>query len=130
MHGFANIAHSLAIWLAPIAPSYYDENDWFSNIDEVANSSKCEFTANSWLKNTSAHLKIYGRARWDGLNNAYPIEHLDGSTFLSKIGPKSYIHYLQLFFENQTTCLHDSKKYNRISRFRDQKALKLLWFFK
>ena len=47
LHGFANIAHSLAIWLAPIAPSYYDENDWFSNIDEVANSSKCEFTTNS-----------------------------------------------------------------------------------
>ena len=42
LHGFASIAHALAIWLAPIAPSYYDEMDWFNNFNEAVNNSKCK----------------------------------------------------------------------------------------
>ena len=37
LHGFANFAQALSIWLAPIAPSYYDEDDWFNSLDEVSN---------------------------------------------------------------------------------------------
>lgn len=39
MHGFANIANSLSIWLAPIGPSYYDENDWFNTLQQAYNSA-------------------------------------------------------------------------------------------
>ena len=31
LHGFDNIANSLAIWLAPVSPSYYDEQDWLDS---------------------------------------------------------------------------------------------------
>ena len=37
LHGFANFAQALSIWLAPIAPSYYDEDDWFNSLNEVSN---------------------------------------------------------------------------------------------
>ena len=37
--GFANIANSLAIWLAPTGPTYYEEHDWFDNLEEAKNSA-------------------------------------------------------------------------------------------
>ena len=40
MHGFANIANSLAVWLAPIGPNYYDEPDWFNNIELAYNATE------------------------------------------------------------------------------------------
>ena len=39
-HGFANIANSLAVWLAPIAPNYYDEPDWFDDVESAYNASE------------------------------------------------------------------------------------------
>ena len=40
MHGFANIANSLAVWLAPIGPSYYDEQEWFNDIETSYNATE------------------------------------------------------------------------------------------
>ena len=51
IHGFANIHNSLAVWLAPAAPSYYDENDWFDTIEmaKKAKDKNCEyFTIDFW----------------------------------------------------------------------------------
>ena len=39
LHSFSNIANSLAIWLAPIAPTYYDEPDWFDNLPQAQKSN-------------------------------------------------------------------------------------------
>ena len=40
MHGFSNIAISLAVWLAPLGPNYYDEPDWFNDIESAHNASE------------------------------------------------------------------------------------------
>jgi len=39
-HGFTNIANSLAIWLAPIGPTYYDEPDWFDDLEASLSASE------------------------------------------------------------------------------------------
>ena len=43
MHGFETIANSLAMWLAPIGPTYYDEPDWFSTIESAYNATEGKF---------------------------------------------------------------------------------------
>ena len=40
LHGFANIANSMAIWMAPIGPTYYDEQDWFNTIEHAYNATE------------------------------------------------------------------------------------------
>ena len=43
MHGFETIANSLAVWLAPIGPTYYDEPDWFNSIESAYNATEGKF---------------------------------------------------------------------------------------
>ena len=47
MHGFETIANSLAVWLAPIGPTYYDEPDWFNSIESAYNATEGNFLL-SW----------------------------------------------------------------------------------
>ena len=49
MHGFETIANSLAVWLAPIGPTYYDEPDWFSTVESAYNATEGKFLL-SWHK--------------------------------------------------------------------------------
>lgn len=35
IHGFSNIHNSLAVWLAPAAPSYYEDTDWFDSMHQA-----------------------------------------------------------------------------------------------
>jgi hypothetical protein len=43
MRGFETIANSLAVWLAPIGPTYYDEPDWFNTIESAYNATEGKF---------------------------------------------------------------------------------------
>ena len=62
LHGFANFAQALSIWLAPIAPSYYDEDDWFNALDEVSNftSSKLASFEKKFVKMIWAFFSVSG----------------------------------------------------------------------
>ena len=44
IHGFSNIHNSLAVWLAPAAPSYYEETEWFDNIQQAKTKQSIDKT--------------------------------------------------------------------------------------
>ena len=50
IHGFANVANSLAVWLAPIGPNYYDEPDWFHDVESAYNATEGNYSKFSLIR--------------------------------------------------------------------------------
>ena len=44
IHGFSNIHNSMAVWLAPAAPSYYEDTDWFDDIYQAKTKQSIDKT--------------------------------------------------------------------------------------